>query len=182
MRWPIKSLCLPSKSWRAFPDGPNLPRKLFLSPYGVDLDRFPRARARCHAIRLCCSSDIGPIERVLTSLLKQLRRWMGFDLIHVGALLDVPFPRRLAICSLRSCSPMGTQRFLRSGPCFCSCVPCRKVLASSCVKRLPVDFYSYAPTARVAPISRTCWVSRARIQWYQQGIGKAAPCACRGSA
>ncbi|TCT03970.1 glycosyltransferase family 4 protein [Aquabacter spiritensis] len=73
---------------------PDLLAKLFVNPYGVDLDQFPPAKP---------GADV-PARRVLfvggwnkrkgvDLLVDAVRRRGDVGLLHVGALGDVPFPR-----------------------------------------------------------------------------------------
>jgi glycosyltransferase involved in cell wall biosynthesis len=72
---------------------PHLVRKLFVNPYGVDIDQFP-ARPAPGPEKPPTVIFVGALslQKGADLLIEAIRRLDGVRLIHVGALVDVAFP------------------------------------------------------------------------------------------
>ena len=118
MRWPIELPCRLRKSWKASAQWPELVRKLFLSPYGVDLDAFPTRTGTLPSDPTLLFVGNWSYRKGVDVLVEAIEAMDGVRLIHVGALLDAPFPKDLRFRSPRTCSPMGTQEISMKRPTF----------------------------------------------------------------
>ncbi|MEJ6021313.1 glycosyltransferase family 4 protein [Ramlibacter sp. PS4R-6] len=72
---------------------PHLAGKLFVNPYGVDLDAFPQTARPRHEGPCTVLFVGGWSKRKGVDLLVQaVRQLDGVRLLHVGSIVDVPFP------------------------------------------------------------------------------------------
>jgi glycosyltransferase involved in cell wall biosynthesis len=77
----------------SFKPWPEYTRKLFLSPYGVDLDQFPlRSKGFTSQQRTILFVGQWSYRKGVDILVNAIQEIEGVRLIHVGALLDAPFP------------------------------------------------------------------------------------------
>jgi glycosyltransferase involved in cell wall biosynthesis len=79
----------------SFAPWPEHARKLFLNPYGVDLDQFPLRSCRLSAEPTVLFVGHWSYRKGADVLAQAIKGMQGVRLVHVGALLDVPFPNHL---------------------------------------------------------------------------------------
>jgi starch synthase len=77
----------------SFSPWPEQARKLFLSPYGVDLDDFPLAARTLSSEPTLLFVGHWSYRKGVDVLAEAIKGMDGVRLIHVGALLDAPFPK-----------------------------------------------------------------------------------------
>src|SRR5262249_2343648 len=75
----------------SFAPWPEQARKLFLSPYGVDLDQFPLRSGTLPSGPTVLFVGTWSYRKGVHVLTKAIREMDGVRLIHVGALGDAPF-------------------------------------------------------------------------------------------
>ena len=79
----------------SFSQSPELVRKLVLSPYGVDLDAFPTRTGTLPSDPTLLFVGNWSYQKGVDVLVEAIEAMDGVRLIHVGALLDAPFPKDL---------------------------------------------------------------------------------------
>jgi glycosyltransferase involved in cell wall biosynthesis len=77
----------------SFAPCPEHARKLFLSPYGVDIDQFPLRTGTLPSSRTLLFVGHWSYRKGVDVLGAAVEAMDGIQLIHVGALVDVPFPK-----------------------------------------------------------------------------------------
>ena len=86
-------ICVPSthvvESFNAWPEHA---RKLFVSPYGVDLDQFPLCNRTVRAEPVVLFVGNWSYQKGVDVLTKAIEQMEGVQLTHVGALTDATFP------------------------------------------------------------------------------------------
>jgi alpha-maltose-1-phosphate synthase len=76
----------------SFAAWPELTQKLFLSPYGVHLDQFPLRRGPLPSDPTLLFVGHWSYRKGADVLVQAIEAMNGVRLVHVGSLLDVPFP------------------------------------------------------------------------------------------
>src|SRR5439155_8388806 len=76
----------------SFAPWPEHARKLFLSPYGVDLDQFPLRTGTLPSEPTVLFVGTWSYQKGVDVLTEAIKEMDGVRLIHVGALGDAPFP------------------------------------------------------------------------------------------
>ena len=97
--------------------------KLFLSPYGVDLDQFPLRTGTLPSEPTLLFVGPWSYRKGVDVLAEAIEAMDGVRLIHVGALLDAPFPNHPQFVHHDPVPQWQLKKFLWSGPRFCACVP-----------------------------------------------------------
>jgi alpha-maltose-1-phosphate synthase len=89
-------ICVPSAHVReSFAPWPEHARKLFVIPYGVDLDQFPLSSRTLPAEPTVLFVGNWSYRKGVDVLTKAIQKMEGVRLIHVGALTDANFPNHL---------------------------------------------------------------------------------------
>jgi starch synthase len=86
-------ICVPSTHVvESFSSWPEHARKLFVSPYGVDLNQFPLCSRTLPTKPTVLFVGNWSYQKGADVLTKAIQQMEGVQLFHVGALTDAPFP------------------------------------------------------------------------------------------
>ena len=101
----------------SFAPWPETARKLFLNPYGVDLSQFPLRRPDSIAEPTVLFVGNWSYQKGADVLIKAMEMTSA-PLVHVGALVDVPFPDHPRFIHYDPVPQWELERFYRMAPVF----------------------------------------------------------------
>jgi glycosyltransferase involved in cell wall biosynthesis len=101
----------------SFAPWPETARKLFLNPYGVDLSQFPLRRLDSIAEPTVLFVGHWSYQKGADVLIKAMEMTSA-TLVHVGALVDVPFPDHPRFIHYDPVPQWELERFYRIAPVF----------------------------------------------------------------
>ena len=107
----------------SFAPWPEHACKLFLSPYGVSLDEFPLRTGTLPSEPTLLFVGHWSYRKGVDVLTDAVRALDGVRLIHVGHLLDAPFPHHPRFIHHDPVPQTQLKDVLSSGPCFCARFP-----------------------------------------------------------
>ena len=128
----------------SFAPWPGHARKLFVNPYGVDLDQFPLRSGTLPAEPTVLFRRTLVISEGRDVLAEAIEGMDGVRLIHVGALLDAPFPSHSRFIHHDPVPQWKLKNFYGAAHVF-ALASREEGLAMVQVKLSPADFHSYAP-------------------------------------